>query len=428
MQKERSNLTELRKIRHSIRERFANAENQFVRQSPQLDADLLLCHVLGVTRTWLFLHDDVVLTEAQEVAVMDAVEKRLSGLPVAYITGVKEFYGRTFAVTPDVLIPKPDTELLVEKAVSYAKSKITERMSGASLGVGRQFRFADICTGSGCIAVSVIAELFAEFGSHIFDSGDSANYGLAESSGQGGTDALGKADAFGRALADAKLEFIHADATDISAAALSVARKNAEFLLGGAALRSLRFFEGDLCRPLMAGGSSKSAPCGGDCAARSGVPQSAGGGTFVCMSSASDGKSCPKYDMVLSNPPYVPADVTDELLKDGRGEPRLALDGDTDTALGGELARGGSVCATDGVRCDSPDGETSSEKSSDGLAIIRRLILQVKEILLPGGVFFMETGEYNAEKAAEYLSKCGFTDIVIHRDLAGQLRLVESHI
>lgn len=66
--------------------------------------------------------------------------------------------------------------------------------------------------------------------------------------------------------------------------------------------------------------------------------------------------------------------------------------------------------------------------TGDGLAIIRRLIPQVKEILLPGGVFFMETGEYNAEKAAEYLSKCGFTDIVIHRDLAGQLRLVESHL
>ena len=334
---------------------------------------MILCHVLGVARTWLFLHDDVVLTEAQEESIADAVEKRLSGLPVAYITGVKEFYGRNFSVTPNVLIPKPDTELLVEKAVAYAKSKIAfsdarDSGAGASFEARRQFRFADICTGSGCIAVSVLAELFAEFGEHC---------GLAESSGQCGTDALGKADAFARVLADA---------TDISAAALSVARKNAETLLGDAALRSLRFFEGDLCAPLMAGGS---------------IAQVCGG--------APDSEPIPKYDMVLSNPPYVPADVTDELLKDGRGEPRLALDGDTDSAIGG------AVCATDG-------------NSGDGLAIIRRLIPQVKEILLPGGVFFMETGEYNAEKASEYLSKCGFTDIVIHRDLAGQLRLVESHI
>ncbi len=341
---------------------------------------MILCHVLGVARTWLFLHDEEVLTEAQEAAIADAVEKRLSGLPVAYITGVKEFYGRNFSVTPDVLIPKPDTELLVEKAVAYAKSKIAlsdarDSGAGASFEARRQFRFADICTGSGCIAVSVLAELFAEFGEHC---------GFAESSGQCGTDALGKADAFARVLADA---------TDISAAALSVARKNAETLLGGAALRSLRFFEGDLCAPLMAGGSITQG-CGG-------VTQSLG--------SVSGGDCCPKYDMVLSNPPYVPADVTDELLKDGRGEPRLALDGDTDSAIGG------AVCATDG-------------NSGDGLAIIRRLIPQVKEILLPGGVFFMETGEYNAEKASEYLSKCGFTDIVIHRDLAGQLRLVESHI
>ena len=358
-----------------------------MRQTPQLDADLILCHVLGVSRTWLFLHNDDVLTTEQEAAIEAALEKRLGGLPVAYITGEKEFYGRTFFVTQDVLIPKPDTELLVEKAVAYAKAALgavarasseaeqSRLGAGASFGaggeVGRQFRFADICTGSGCIAISVLAELFAEL------------------SGQGGC----AGDAFER---------VHADATDISAAALAVARKNAEALLGREGARSLQFHEGDLCGPLMA--------CGSKGAACVGVSQSADGG-------APDSEPIAKYDMVLSNPPYVPATVTDELLKDGRGEPRLALDGDTDSALGGDLARG--VCAADG---------SSGEQSSDGLAIIRRLIPQVKEILLPGGVFFMETGEYNAEKAAEYLSKYGFTDIVIHRDLAGQLRLVESHI
>ena len=384
-----------------IRERLANAENQFVRQSPQLDADLLLCHVLGVSRTWLFLHDDVVLTKAQEEAVADAVEKRLSGLPVAYITGVKEFYGRNFFVSQDVLIPKPDTELLVEKAVAYAKAALSEaRNSGGEadfeaersrLGAGaeskRQFRFADICTGSGCIAISVLAELFAV----PEDICDSVSRGLEKSSGQSGC----ASDDFAR---------IHADATDISSAALAVAQKNAETLLGGAALSSLRFYEGDLCNPLMAGGGSKDAPCDGECADRGDVSDGCGA-SDVCGASecgTTNSEQIPKYDMVLSNPPYVPAAVTDELLKDGRGEPRLALDGDTDFALGGE-------------------------QSSDGLAIIRRLIPQVKKILLPGGVFFMETGEYNAEKAAEYLSKCGFTDIVIHRDLAGQLRLVESY-
>ena len=359
-------------MRQSARKRLAAAENQFVRQTPQLDVDLILCHVLSVSRTWLFLHEETILTPEQEAAFELAMAKRLSGLPVAYITGEKEFYGRTFFVTQDVLIPKPDTELLVEKAVAHAKRVMDEARDGkvrASSDAGRQFRFADICTGSGCIAISVFAELLAAQTDVRCDADDSsfgASWGWA---GNG----------FAR---------IHADATDISGAALAVARKNAESLLGGAALRSLSFYEGDLCSPLMAAG---------ECGARG-------------------AKSPAKYDMVLSNPPYIPAGVTDELLKDGRGEPRLALDGDTDSAVvgtvSGDAAQVGTACADLG----------------DGLAIIRRLIPQVKEILLPGGVFFMETGEYNAEKAAEYLSKCAFTDIVIHRDLAGQLRLVESHL
>ncbi len=368
-----------------------------MRQTPQLDADLILCHVLGVSRTWLFLHNDDVLTTEQEAVVESALEKRLGGLPVAYITGEKEFYGRTFFVTQDVLIPKPDTELLVEKAVAYAKAALgavarasseAERSrlgadSGAGDEVGRQFRFADICTGSGCIAISVLAELFAEL------------------SGQGGP----AGDAFARVLVDA---------TDISAAAIAVARKNAETLLGREGASSLQFYEGDLCAPLVTAG----ARVAGESGARAANPPA-------------------KYDMVLSNPPYVPATVTDELLKDGRGEPRLALDGDTDSAVLGELAEtcagidaalSGDAARVGTARAESRGFQAASRETGDGLAIIRRLIPQVKEILLPGGVFFMETGEYNAEKAAEYLSKCGFTDIVIHRDLAGQLRLVESHL
>ena len=341
-----------------------------------------------MSRTWLFLHNDDVLTPEQDAAFDSALKKRLGGLPVAYITGEKEFYGRTFFVTQDVLIPKPDTELLVEKAVAYAKAllsvgrdsgagRVCEADVGSEAGrganSGRQFRFADICTGSGCIAISVLSELAG--------------------------------DAFA---------CVHADATDISEAALAVARKNAESLLGGAALRSLRFYEGDLCSPLMAAGADDKVGEFGECEAGACGGVSEGG--------TPNSAQIPKYDMVLSNPPYVPADVTDELLKDGRGEPRLALDGDTDSALSGDAAQVGTA------RAESRGFQAASRETGDGLAIIRRLIPQVKEILLPGGVFFMETGEYNAEKAAEYLSKCGFTDIVIHRDLAGQLRLVESYL
>ncbi|MCR4713746.1 MAG: hypothetical protein K5751_05130 [Treponemataceae bacterium] len=406
-----------------IRERLANAENQFVRQSPQLDADLLLCHVLGVSRTWLFLHDDVVLTKAQEEAVADAVEKRLSGLPVAYITGVKEFYGRTFFVTPDVLIPKPDTELLVEHAVAYAKGALR-----AWSEAGRQFRFADICTGSGCIAISVLAELLAEFGERCDASDLSCDAGQLRLSANCGDSSFGASRGLAKSSRQdscARDGFvrIQADATDISAAALAVARKNAESLLGGAVQQAG-------CGGVH-GTDVPDGVCGDSCLGAERLRLGAASGTIQFF----QGDLCAplnqtKYDMVLSNPPYVPATVTDELLKDGRGEPRLALDGDTDSAVlgtfSGDSARFGTACAEShdfqAVSCES------GAESGDGLAIIRRLIPQVKEILLPGGVFFMETGEYNAEKAAEYLSKCGFTDIVIHRDLAGQLRLVESHL
>lgn len=343
-----------------------------MRQTPQLDVDLILCHVLGVSRTWLFLHNDASVADKQAQEFEAAMEKRLSGLPVAYITGEKEFYGRLFFVNQDVLIPKPDTELLVEQALSYARHKI-KGLSSVSGGQARPFRFADICTGSGCIALSILAELEDQIS---------------------GTKPL-----------------IQADATDISSAALDVARKNALNLLPGKASSCLCFFQGDLCRPLMSEAGA------GTCSDGAGVPS--GGACSVGAGQLA------KYDMVLSNPPYIPSDMTEELLKDGRGEPRLALDGDTDCAVLESSGSSGRCAQQEASEADSVAG---SDRASDGLAIIRRLIPQVKEILLPGGVFFMETGEYNAEKAAEYLSKCGFTDIVIHRDLAGQLRLVESHL
>ncbi|HAH61923.1 MAG TPA: protein-(glutamine-N5) methyltransferase, release factor-specific, partial [Treponema sp.] len=105
-----------------------------------------------------------------------------------------------------------------------------------------------------------------------------------------------------------------------------------------------------------------------------------------------------QFDVILSNPPYVPADEVTDLLRDGRCEPRLALDGDTDTAA-----------------------ETAG--SRDGLAIIRRLIPQAFRHLTDTGIFMLETGEYNAEGAASIMEKAGFTQVTTYRDLAGQLRL-----
>jgi release factor glutamine methyltransferase len=158
--------------------------------SPRLDAEVLLAHVLGMRRLDLYLQFDRPLEESQLAPYRELTGRRGRGEPVAYLTGHREFMALDFVVTPDVLVPNPDTEVLVQRAVEWG------RLRGAGV-----LRFADIGTGSGCIAVSV------------------AHY-----------------------LPEAQV-----DATDISDAALAVAAGNAERL--GVADR-VRFLPGDLALPL----------------------------------------------------------------------------------------------------------------------------------------------------------------------------------
>ena len=119
-----------------------------VPESPSLDVSIILSHFLGMTRSHLIAHPET-LIDSIEPAFFDAIDKRAHGLPVAYITGTKEFWGLPFMVTPDVLIPKPDTEVLVERAIA-----IIDRDSSR---VTAPYRVLDVCTGSGCIAVSLKA-------------------------------------------------------------------------------------------------------------------------------------------------------------------------------------------------------------------------------------------------------------------------------
>jgi release factor glutamine methyltransferase len=243
----------------------------------------------------LLAHDETELTEEQLATFYAAAEKRQQGLPVAYITGKKEFFGLEFYVTPDVLIPKPDTELLVEKALELIKT----------LPDASAIEIADICCGSGCIAIAVLANTNRN---------------------------------------------IHFVATDISEAALTVARKNAERLLPSAKLAALTFVKADLLE---------------------GVSN--------------------MFDIMLANPPYVPSTIAQELLRDGRSEPLLALDG-----------------------------------GKDGLDCIRKLIPQTAEHLATGGYLLLECGEYNIAQAKKYLEEHGFTDIVEYTDLGSQLRLLQG--
>ena len=298
--------------------------------SPKLDTEVLLSYCLGFSKTDLLLKRDYEVPTDKEAWLNDAVSRRAAGIPIAYITGHKEFYGYDFIVTPDVLIPKPDTEILVERAVDVILSMMDAR--GENL-----LTVCDMCTGSGCIAVAVAKTLLEDE----------------------------------RVPAEQLPKFTLGD---ISEAALDVARRNVAALLGDGPDSSLILSRFNFVRTNL----------------------------FDAISEAI------KYDVILSNPPYIPHTMVDELLRDGRCEPRLALDGDI---------------TLEGDRATTDRGEPAN----DGLAIIRNLIPQTQAHLAPRGTILMETGEYNAEATAELAEAAGF-NTEIHKDLEGQLRVVEAWI
>lgn len=119
-------------------------------QSPRLDAEVLLAHALGKTRVGLYTAFDQPVSEAELDTMRDVIRRRAKREPVAYITGEKEFYSRVFRVTPHVLVPRPETELLVEHVEKVMKEKGQ-----------RPNAILDLGTGSGVLAVT-LALMFPE--------------------------------------------------------------------------------------------------------------------------------------------------------------------------------------------------------------------------------------------------------------------------
>jgi release factor glutamine methyltransferase len=232
-------------------------------ESARLDAEVLLAHALGCQRIELYTSFEEVPAEAARKAFRELVRRRAEGTPVAYLVGRREFYSLCFRVTPDVLIPRPETELLVVAALDLAKA------SGKGGGLGTSVpSIADVGTGSGIIAVCLAKHL--------------PGYRIT--------------------------------AIDISPAALAVAQENAR--QHGVSER-IEFFQSDL---------------------------------FAAVPADR------RFDIIVSNPPYVTAAELDGLAADVRKfEPRVAL-----------LA---------GPR---------------GTEVIERLIAQSADRLLPGGHLLME--------------------------------------
>src|SRR5271169_4249381 len=138
----------------ALRDGIAQLEREHV-PSAALAAELLLMHTLGRDRAWIYAHPEHELDATAREQYFSLIAKRVSGVPTQHLTGHQEFWGLDFEVTPAVLIPRPETEHVIEVAL--------ER-----LGVGSDadsphrkypFRIADIGTGSGCIAIALAYEL-----------------------------------------------------------------------------------------------------------------------------------------------------------------------------------------------------------------------------------------------------------------------------
>ena len=134
-----------RSISSAIREGTQRLHEAAIAE-PRREAGSLLAHVLGRDRSFIIAHADEPLTDEQSEALQLLVERRANGEPLQYLTAQQEFFKLYFEVTPDVLIPRPETELIVETAL-----ELLQNDPGAY--------FADIGTGSGCIAISVLHEL-----------------------------------------------------------------------------------------------------------------------------------------------------------------------------------------------------------------------------------------------------------------------------
>ncbi len=286
--------------------------------SARIEVQCLLQKVLTATRAYLLAHPERCLSKLEQARYDELLQRRLGGEPIAYLLGEREFFGLSFKVTPDTLIPRPETELLVELALQRIPpyplpacrppSPACGRGAGGEGDGNRQaergepFRVLDLGTGSGAIALTIAHE-------------------------------------------HPEIEVI---ACDTSAAALDVARENA-IRLG---IANVAFAHSDW---------------------------------FQSFS----GK---RFDIIVSNPPYVAANDPHLMRGDVRFEPVTAL-----------------------------------TSGNDGLHDIRHIIGHAKSHLESGGWLLLEHGYNQAAAVRELLQQAGFGEVFSARDLAGIERVSGGH-
>lgn len=133
-------------VREALRSSTHLLKETNISETPRLDAEILLCHLLHCKPIDLIRRDDVLLTAEQKQTLVEWLRRRLHHEPIAYIVGEQEFYGRVFKVSPAVLIPRPDTELLIERVLHELQGVLEPTI-------------VDLGAGSGCIAVTLQCEI-----------------------------------------------------------------------------------------------------------------------------------------------------------------------------------------------------------------------------------------------------------------------------
>ena len=314
-------------VRSTLKQAIAQLRDAHV-PSFTLAAELLLLHVLSRDRTWLYAHPEEELSVADADRFFNLISRRANGDPTQHLTGKQEFWGLEFEVTPDVLIPRPETEHVVEVALDrLALREIRAGRRNKNDGAGLQI--ADIGTGSGCIAIALAKEL--------------------------------PAAAF--------------CATDISDAALVVARRNAE---RHSVSDRVRFIECNLFEELSSG-AQHAAP-------HLGYESSAG---FESQVTSLESRS---FDLIVSNPPYIGRRESATLMREVRDyEPEIAL-------YGGE----------------------------EGYEFYPGLIAQASAYLKPGGILVLELGHNSLPAVQPLLEVSVWTNVAATNDLAGIPRVLAA--
>jgi release factor glutamine methyltransferase len=141
-------------LRSALRDAIAQLESKHV-PSASLAAELLLMHTLGCDRAWLYAYPEHELDATTHERYFSLIARRASGVPTQHLTGHQEFWGLEFEVTPDVLIPRPETEHVIEVVLD----RLGVTSAGGALPGNAALRIADVGTGSGCIAIALAHEL-----------------------------------------------------------------------------------------------------------------------------------------------------------------------------------------------------------------------------------------------------------------------------